>query len=512
MKVSLIQNYSNQKQRIPLPDSTPQEFKEKTSAGLYGKENNTGYNVTFSGGLPGKSGAAAKSLGDRILGSKAFDKILTMAEESPIVCNSLFALGLAGILRPATLIAMGGKKDKEDNIYASGHAVSSGIIGFISSIILTTPLNKMVDRIKNADNPELYLKEKTVKLLGLDAAKDAKAVKAIMKEGTLFKNMQNIVKLGSGIIIGVPQAMITIALIPPILKYVFGIEKKPKGAPVPVMAQSDVANFQKTMHIQKSFQDFTGGMKVNNAKPAFTGSPVQAGEEIVATVASKSKLFDPLFRIWDSFIGFGAKHIIAPFLDFKPIRWFANKTKDVDGMVNHLNVASSAAISGMYIKKTLDNDKLDKDRRNTLAINQALVFAVSTAGSYLLDDSLGNWWNNTVTPKYAGVFLDEKDKMAEFIQKNKEIRKFNKTASKDAKKDMLKVMDYVKKEINPDSIKLEKLNTRLKGMDVAKKLFIFATVYRYIAPILVTPLANRIGDRYLQYKKAKEAEQTKQAA
>ena len=512
MKVSLIQNYSNQKQRIPLPDSTPQEFKEKTSTGLYGKENNTGYNVTFSGGLPGKSGAAAKSLGDRILGSKAFDKILTMAEESPIVCNSLFALGLAGILRPATLIAMGGKKDKEDNIYASGHAVSSGIIGFISSIILTTPLNKMVDRIKNADNPELYLKEKTVKLLGLDAAKDAKAVKAIMKEGTLFKNMQNIVKLGSGIIIGVPQAMITIALIPPILKYVFGIEKKPKGAPVPVMAQSDVANFQKTMHIQKSFQDFTGGMKVNNAKPAFTGSPVQAGEEIVATVASKSKLFDPLFRIWDSFIGFGAKHIIAPFLDFKPIRWFANKTKDVDGMVNHLNVASSAAISGMYIKKTLDNDKLDKDRRNTLAINQTLVFAVSTAGSYLLDDSLGNWWNNTVTPKYAGVFLDEKDKMAEFIQKNKEIRKFNKTASKDAKKDMLKVMDYVKKEINPDSIKLEKLNTRLKGMDVAKKLFIFATVYRYIAPILVTPMANRIGDRYLQYKKAKEAEQTKQAA
>ena len=512
MKVSLIQNYSNQKQRIPLQDNTPKEFKEHTGAGLCSNEDKNGYNVTFSGGLPGKSGAAAKSLGDRILGSKAFDRILTMAEESPIVCNSLFALGLAGILRPATLIAMGGKKDKEDNIYASGHAVSSGIIGFISSIILTTPLNKMVDRIKNADNPELYLKEKTVKLLGLDAAKDAKAVKAIMKEGTLFKNMQNIVKLGSGIIIGVPQAMITIALIPPILKYVFGIEKKPKGAPVPVMAQSDVANFQKTMHIQKSFQDFTGGMKVNNAKPAFTGSPVQAGEEIVATVASKSKLFDPLFRIWDSFIGFGAKHIIAPFLDFKPIRWFANKTKDVDGMVNHLNVASSAAISGMYIKKTLDNDKLDKDRRNTLAINQALVFAVSTAGSYLLDDSLGNWWNNTVTPKYAGVFLDEKDKMAEFIQKNKEIRKFNKTASKDAKKDMLKVMDYVKKEINPDSIKLEKLNTRLKGMDVAKKLFIFATVYRYIAPILVTPMANRIGDRYLQYKKAKEAEQTKQAA
>ena len=514
MKVSLIQNYSNQKQRIPLPDSTPQEFKEKTSAGLYGKENNTGYNVTFSGGLPGKSGAAAKSLGDRILGSKAFDKILTMAEESPIVCNSLFALGLAGILRPATLVAMSGKKDKEDNIYASSHAVSSGIIGFISSIILTTPLNKMVDRIKNADNPEQYLKEKTVQLLGLDKTKDAKVVKSIMNKGKLFKNMQNLVKVGSGIILGVPQAMITIALIPPILKYVFGIEKKPKGTPAPAMAQSEMANFQKTMHMQKSFQDFRGGMNVNNSHPAFTGNPVQTGEELVATVASKSKLFDPVQRLWDSFIGWGAKHIIAPFLDFKPIRWFADKTKDSKGMVNHLNAASSAAISGMYITKTLDNDKLDKDRKNTLAINQALVFVASTAGSYLLDGSLNNIWNNKVTPKYAGIFLNEKEKMAEFIKQNKEIMKFNKTAGKDAKKALLKLDDYIKDVVKPDALKSDALNIRLKGLDTAKKLFIFATVYRYLAPIIVTPIANRLGDKYLNYKKAKEqraAAQTLQA-
>ena len=217
--------------------------------------------MTFSGGLPGKSGAAAKSLGDKILGSSVFDKILTMAEGSPIVCNSLFALGLAGILRPATLVAMGGDRDREDNIYASGHAISSGIIGFISSIILTAPLNKMVDRIKQSPNPEQYLKEATVKLLRLNEAEDAKAVKAIMNDGKLFKNMQHLIKVGSGIIIGVPQAMITIALIPPILKYVFGIEKKPKGAPAPAYAQASMADFMKNMHLQKSFQDFRGGLQ-----------------------------------------------------------------------------------------------------------------------------------------------------------------------------------------------------------------------------------------------------------
>ena len=50
MKVSLIQNYSNQKQRIPLQDNTPKEFKEHTGAGLCSNEDKNGYNVTFSGG------------------------------------------------------------------------------------------------------------------------------------------------------------------------------------------------------------------------------------------------------------------------------------------------------------------------------------------------------------------------------------------------------------------------------------------------------------------------------
>ena len=63
-----------------------------------------------------------------------------------------------------------------------------------------------------------------------------------------------------------------------------------------------------------------------------------------------------------------------------------------------------------------------------------------------------------------------------------------------------------------DELKLEALNKRLNGMDIAKKLFIFATVYRYLAPVIVTPFANRLGEQYLKYKKAKEAEQMQNAA
>lgn len=266
-------------------------------------------------------------------------------------------------------------------------------------------------------------------------------------------------------------------------------------------------NYQNTNLVNKNLNN-----QKNSKAPVFTATPVQTSEELVATVASKSKLFDPVLRIWDSFINWGAKNIIGSFLNLKPIRWFADKTQNSKGMVNHLNAASSAAISGMYMKKTYDNDKLDKDRKNTLIINQGLVFAVSTAGSYLLDGALAGWWNDKVTPKYVGIFLKQEDKMAEFIKQNKEIKAFNKTAAKDAMKPLLSMKKYIEEEIAPDMLKMDALKRRLIGLDIAKKLFIFATVYRYIAPILVTPIANRLGERYLQYKKEKEAQQLSTAA
>lgn len=251
MKVISIQQNTNQKQGIPLYNSYPQEFREKTSAGLCEKNNKIGNNVTFSGGLPGKSGAAAKSLGDKILSSKAFDKILTLAEGSPVVCSSLFALGLAGVLRPATILSLPGKKDKEDKIYACGHSLASGVIGFISSIILTTPLNQMMDEVKK--HPRDYMKKLDKYFTGLEQ----KGLKNTQK----FRNMETLVKVGCDSVIAVPRAIITIALIPPILKYVFGIEKKAKQQVMMANAQPNDNSKFTGMNLQKSFQDFRGGLK-----------------------------------------------------------------------------------------------------------------------------------------------------------------------------------------------------------------------------------------------------------
>ena len=49
-----------------------------------------------------------------------------------------------------------------------------------------------------------------------------------------YKNVTKALQMiPDSIFLGIPKAMLTIALIPPILKYVFGLEKKPKTAQQP---------------------------------------------------------------------------------------------------------------------------------------------------------------------------------------------------------------------------------------------------------------------------------------
>ena len=45
-------------------------------------------------------------------------------------------------------MSLPGKKDKDDKIYASGHAIASGIIGFVFSSIVMSPLDAASKKIK----------------------------------------------------------------------------------------------------------------------------------------------------------------------------------------------------------------------------------------------------------------------------------------------------------------------------------------------------------------------------
>lgn len=291
MKISRLQRDITLNQGTSRLHSEPQNFREKTK-GAY--DNNRGYSANYNGSFTGKSEAAvsvAKKGG--IFASKWFNSFLAYTDKHNVATSALVALGLAGVMRPATILALPGKKDKEDKIYASGHSMASAILGFLASVIITSPLDGAVQRLfkgngyatdKNGNlikdkngNPKVLSKtlvrlaEKEEKLELLANSRDEitgkilnkrarylhKAVKAIRESlKTLVKNLPDL-------IIAIPRSILTIALIPPILKYVFGVEKKKK--PEQTEAPKDTNNMTTPTNMdfidKPAFKEFKGGVQ-----------------------------------------------------------------------------------------------------------------------------------------------------------------------------------------------------------------------------------------------------------
>lgn len=140
-----------------------------------------------------------------------------------------------------------------------------------------------------------------------------------------------------------------------------------------------------------------------------------------------------------------------------------NKTKKSpkfidEKLTSHLIVLGSTILSGFYILKTIKNKDLDEEKRKTLAINQGLTYAVSTAMAYTFDNWLTKGYNK---------FIDN---------------------FKDANKAMGKTSEEIDKWGS--------------GLKLAKSIIIIDTVYRFIAPVMVTPIANWCGNKLKEHKKA----------
>ena len=204
-----------------------------------------GYSANYCGSFTGKSEAATSFFDiDKILKSKWFNKLTPYTFLHNISASALAGLLMAGIMRPGTIMSLSGKKDKEDNIYASGHAMASGIMGFLVSTAITSPFDESIKKV--FDDKKFArgkFKEIDEKIAKLSAEKEANTIsEEALKEW----------------IIGVPRAMLTIALIPPILKYDFGLEKKKKSAP----QQEQVAQAPKMDFINKDiFKAIKGGVQ-----------------------------------------------------------------------------------------------------------------------------------------------------------------------------------------------------------------------------------------------------------
>ena len=309
MKVDYI-NYpvlTNQHRLKSVPENSGMSLR-----GELCKNNSESVNRGYYSGSSVSFGSAAK------LSSRMLDNLLDACNNHTTIVQNLVALVLALGPRPLAIMSLPGKKNKEDKIYASGHSMASGLIGFAFSSIIMYPLGKAAEEVKNSDvklvlerieksnevklvtrrlkklsqmteippeelTVESILKDtkhidseflkqfdtiekndgELLKLTGIKQGIDfekiyqdyniANLTREKLKEGTKYigkKFFDNFIEYDEGgkfkkfnkaadfdkvykclnmapdvLIFGILKAMLTVALIPPILKYVFGIEK-----------------------------------------------------------------------------------------------------------------------------------------------------------------------------------------------------------------------------------------------------------------------------------------------
>ncbi len=121
----------------------------------------------------------------------------------------------------------------------------------------------------------------------------------------------------------------------------------------------------------------------------------------------------------------------------------------------HLIAAESLWLSTFYVLGALKNDKISKEQKKTEVYYQSLVTGFSAIGAYTLDNVVNKGINN-----FAKTFKSVNKNMDEQV-----------------------------------------LNNSLNGLKNLKTLVIFATIYRFIGPVLLNPIANKITGR----KKADKA-------
>lgn len=258
--------------------------------------------------------------------------------------------------------------------------------------------------------------------------------------------------------------------------------------------------------------------KYTKHQPVFKANPNEAidiAEEMAAKLGTKkSGFFKPFEDAYDKFTDYIAEKFTSKYIESKPIMYLAEKFKDSKNSYQHCLTVGSVITSGLYMERTYTNKKLEKDRRNTLVVNQGLTLAVSTAGAYLLDRYLSGWWEN-VTARFAGHLLGDKDFYNDYLTKKDAIKEENKAIiAKNGKnaelKSMQSVSDIVKETQlykNLDKSDARVLIKKLKGIGLLKSMIVFGFVYRFFVPVVVTKPANKLCDMYLERKKAKQLQE-----
>lgn len=184
----------------------------------------------------------------------------------------------------------------------------------------------------------------------------------------------------------------------------------------------------------------------NMNTPSFKGSAQKPSTFI--SLATRATLGAKKLSKWEAALEEKiAEKVIAPLMNTKAVDKLTDKIGKSEKMTDHMSAAGSFVTTAAYAGTTLNNKNMEKKPARTLALNQFLVTALSTIGTYTINDRIANF-----TKKMSYKFSDANQ-----------------------------------------GLEAAKLSRRMKGFPIVQKLLTFSIIYRYVAPVIVTPAASKIG-------------------
>ena len=236
------------------------------------------------------------------------------------------------------------------------------------------------------------------------------------------------------------RAALTIAIVPPILK-MFGLSKT-----VDNVKPSDKAK------VDYSFMSFKG-----SDSKSFKGfTKVKSSYDKAYDKASGKAQSTPSFKGAGALVTEGIAKGVGKIADTNGFKKFIEWFKEKNNWFPHLIAAESLWLSGFYMQQTAKSKSIEKDQKLPMILNQGITAGLCTVGAYGLDGVI-----NTKLDKYKEVY----------------------------------------KKMNPQ-LSEEVMNRRLIGIRLLGPIVIFTTIYRFVGPVVVTPIANWISEKIQPHKKS----------
>ena len=247
--------------------------------------------------------------------SKPLKKGLEFAADNGALFAATTTLGLSALVRQLS-IWLAPNTDKENKKLACAKSISSSGAGFLLTLALSMPLMKAMKKIDK--NPRKYLKPDTIKNFRESTQK--------LEESKSYALATQMFKLGVGLVVAAPKAILTCAGMPFIMQKLFHKPKPQNG---------------------KEQENLT-----------FKG---KANEKLA--------------------------HNIGKVLDKKSVQKFSNKHKD-SNFPMHIIAATDIINTAAFIDSIERSDTVEENRKKALIYNAGISTLLSIISGYIFDKLL----------------------------------------------------------------------------------------------------------------------------